>query len=486
MWLITQVIKNLFSDILSTINRKKMRISDKFQIEDIYKLKNKVLTGETENIKWRIKQINKVSKLLDENKKEIIRSLFIDLGKSEIEGFSEILLVKEEISLIKKRLDSWMRPKKVNTPFYLFPSSSKVIYEPLGCVLILGPYNYPLLYVLKPLVNIFSAGNTAVVKPSEKCPSTSKLIKKLTSKYFQKDILLTVEGNYKESIKLIEQNFDHIFFTGSVETGKSIMKLASKNLTPLTLELGGTNPVIIFKNANLEVAAKRIVWGKFFNSGQSCMAPNHIFVDEEIENNFIEKVKQCILSFYGKEPIFSENLSKLEKKQFLSAVEILKRYKKEKKILYGGTFSKKKSKISPTILRSHLDETDILQKELFSSLLPVIRFNDKELVLKQINQTSKPLAIYIFGGDKKIHNQISRITSSGSVCINDVMLPVLIPNLPFGGVGQSGIGKFHGEEGFRNFSNQKSITFKGFSFDLNLRYPPYERVKKFLKFIFKI
>lgn len=297
---------------------------------------------------------------------------------------------------------------------------------------------------------------------------------------------MTVEGDNKQSIKLIEQNFDHIFFTGSTETGKSIMKLASKNLTPLTLELSGTNPVIVFKNANLEVAAKRIVWGKFFNSGQSCMAPNHIFVDKEIENIFIEKLKKYIVTFYGENPIISENLSKSEKKQFTSTVEILKQYKKEKRILFGGTFSKKKLKISPTILRTKLNETDILQKELFSSLLPVVGINDKESALKQISQTSKPLAIYLFGGNKKIHNHISKVTSSGTICINDVMLPVLIPNLPFGGVGQSGIGKFHGEEGFRNFSNQKSITFKGFLFDSNLRYPPYERVKKFLKFIFQV
>ncbi len=463
-----------------------MKISDKFHLEDINKLKNTVLTGKTEDIKWRIQHINIVSKLLDENKKEIIKSLFVDLGKSEIEGLSEILLVKEEISLIKKKLNTWMRPKNIKTPFYLFPSSSKIIYEPLGCVLILGPYNYPLLYILKPLVNIFSAGNTAVIKPSEKCPATAKLIKKLTSKYFHKDVLLTVEGDYKQSIKLIEQNFDHIFFTGSTETGKSIMKLASKNLTPLTLELSGTNPVIIFKNANLEITAKRIVWGKFFNSGQSCMAPNHIFAEKEIVKDLIEKLKQCIEIFYGQDPIISENLSKLEKKQFSSTLEILKRYKKEKRILYGGAFSKKRLKISPTILKTKSDETDILQKELFSSLLPVTEINNIESALKKINQTSKPLAIYLFGGNKKIHNQISKLTSSGTICINDVLLPVLIPNLPFGGVGQSGIGKFHGEQGFRNFSNQKSITFKGFLFDLNLRYPPYKRIKKFLKFIFKI
>ncbi len=463
-----------------------MNILDKSYKANIDKLKNTVITGQTESISWRIHQINKVSQLLDENKKEIIKALFLDLGKSEIEAISEILLVKEEISLIKKNLRSWMRPKRVLTPIYLFPSFSKVIFEPLGCVLILGPYNYPLLYLLKPLVNIFSSGNTAVIKPSEKCYLTSKLFKKLTDKYFQKDILLTIEGGYKESIKLIEQNFDHIFFTGSSETGKSIMKTASKNLTPLTLELSGTNPVIILKNANLEIAAKRIVWGKFFNSGQSCVAPNHIFVEKEIENLLFEELKKFITIFYGNNPITSKNLSKLEKKQYSKTLELLKRYKKEKRILFGGIYSKKRMKISPTIIKAKLEEKDIIQKELFSSLLPVIAIENKDSALKIINQASKPLVIYIFGGNKKIHDHISKVTSSGSICINDVMLPVLIPNLPFGGVGKSGIGKFHGEEGFKNFSNQKSITYKGFLFDLDLRYPPYEKVMKFIKLIFKI
>ena len=463
-----------------------MNISNKFYKEDIDKLKNTVLSGVTENISWRIKQISIISKLLDDNKKEIMRALYIDLGKSEIEAFSEIFLIKEEISLINKKLKSWMQQKKINTPFYLFPSSSKVIYEPLGCVLILGPYNYPLLYVLKPLVNIFSAGNTAVIKPSEKCPTTSKLIKYLTDQNFNKNILLTIEGDYKTSKKLIKQNFDHIFFTGSTETGKSIMKLASKNLIPLTLELSGTNPAIVFKNANLEIAAKRIVWGKFFNSGQSCVAPNHIFVDKEIENKLIEELKKCIDNFYGKNPIMSKDLSKLQKNQFSSTLELLKKYKKQKKIVFGGLHSKKKMKITPTILQITLEEKDILGKELFSSLLPIIGVENAEPALKIINQSPKPLAIYIFGGNKKIHSYISKKTSSGTICINDVMLPVLIPNLPFGGVGQSGMGKFHGEEGFQNFSNKKSITFKGFLFDLDIRYPPYEKIMKFIKFIFKI
>ena len=463
-----------------------MNIIDKSYKEHIDNLKRTVLSGTTNNIRWRIQQIDKISKLLDENKKEIIKSLFIDLGKSEIESLSEIILIKEEISLIKKNLNSWIQPKRINTPFYLFPSSSKIIYEPLGCVLILGPYNYPLLYLLKPLVNIFSSGNTAVIKPSEKCSSTSKLIKTLTDKYFRKDILYTIEGDYKQSIKLIKQNFDHIFFTGSTGTGKSIMKLASKNLTPLTLELSGTNPVVIFKNANLDIAAKRIVWGKFFNSGQSCMAPNHIFVEKVIQSKLIAKLKEYITIFYGKNPIASKNLSKLQKEQFALTLGRLKRLKKNNQILFGGLYSKKKMKISPTILKFKLEENDLIREELFSSLLPIIAFENKDSVIKKINQSSKPLAIYIFGGNKNIHEHFIKVTSSGTVCINDVMLPVLIPNLPFGGVGKSGMGKFHGKEGFRNFSNQKSITHKGFLFDLNLRYPPYDKVMKFIKFIFKI
>ncbi len=463
-----------------------MNIVDKSYKTNVDELKNKVISGQTESISWRIQQISKVSQLLDENKKEIIKALFQDLGKSEIEALSEIFLIKQEISLIKRNIRSWMRPKKVKTPIYLFPSFSKVTYEPLGCVLILGPYNYPLLYLLKPLVNVFSSGNTAVIKPSEKCSSISNLIKKLTDKYFQKDTLLTIEGDYKESIKLVEQNFDHIFFTGSTETGKSIMKSASKNLTPLTLELSGTNPVIIFKNANLEIAAKRIVWGKFFNSGQSCMAPNHIFVEKEIENQLVDELKKFITIFYGKNPIISRNLSKLQKKQFSITSDLLKKYKKENRIIFGGTCSKKRMKIAPTILKIKLQDKRLFQQELFSPLLPVIGIDNKNVALNKINQAAKPLAIYIFGGNKKIHDHILKITSSGSVCINDIMLPVLIPNLPFGGVGKSGMGKFHGEEGFKNFSNKKSVTYKSFLFDLNLRYPPYEKVMKILKFIFKI
>mgnify|MGYP001168925869 CR=1 FL=1 len=452
----------------------------------IENLKNTVTSGKTASFQWRINQINKINKLLDENRSEIINKLFLDLGKSKVEALAEILLVKEEITLVKKNLRSWMRAKSFKTPFYLFPSSSKVQFEPLGCVLILGPYNYPLLYIFKPLVNVFSAGNTSIIKPSEKCIETSKIIKKLVDKYFQKDILVTVEGDYKQAQKLSSSNFDHIFFTGSSETGKSIMKSASKNLTPLTLELSGSNPVIILKNANLTIAAKRIVWGKFYNSGQSCMAPNHIFVEKIIFNKLIKELKKVIESFYGKDPIKSENLSKLEKKQFLRTLEILKRSKKSKKVLFGGFFNKKHSKISPTILEIRSEKDFLLQKEIFSSLLPIMPIDNYQKAIKIIQKQSKPLAIYIFGGNKNIHDHINKITSSGSICINDVMLPVLIPNLPFGGVGYSGMGKFHGEEGFKNFSNQKSITFKSNFLDTDIRYPPYEKVLEIIRYIFKV
>ncbi len=452
----------------------------------IEKLKNTVTSGKTSTFEWRINQINKITKLLDENRSEIINKLFLDLGKSKIEALAEILLIKEEISLVKKYLRSWMKPKSYKTPFYLFPSSSKVIFEPLGCVLILGPYNYPLLYILKPLVNVFSAGNTAIIKPSEKCIETSKIIKKLVDQYFQKDVLITIEGDYKQAEKLVSSNFDHIFFTGSSETGRLIMKSASKNLTPLTLELSGTNPVIILKNAKLNIAAKRIVWGKFFNSGQSCMAPNHIFVEKIIFNNLIQELKKVIGEFYGKNPIKSENLSKLESKQFLRTLEILKSSKKNQKVLFGGSFSKKNSKISPTLLELKNEKDTLLQKEIFSSLLPIIPIDNYQNAIKIIQKQTKPLAIYIFGGNKNIHEHINKITSSGSICINDVMLPVLIPNLPFGGVGQSGMGKFHGEEGFKNFSNLKSITCKSNFLDTDIRYPPYIKVLEIIRYIFKI
>ena len=449
-------------------------------------LKEKVNSGETTNYYWRIEQLNKVNNLLDKYKSEIIHSLNLDLGKSKIEALSEILLVKEEISLIKKKLRSWMKPKNFNTPIYLLPLSSKVIFEPIGCVLVLGPYNYPLLYILKPLVNIFSAGNTAVVKPSEKCPNTSNLLIRLIDRYFPQDTLIAYEGDKAEAEKLTSENFDHIFFTGSSKTGKLIMKIAAKNLTPVTLELSGTNPVIILKNTNLEIAAKRIIWGKFFNSGQSCMAPNHIFIEKSIEEKFIKEFKKTIEEFYGKNPIKSENLSRLEEKQFLRTLEILKKNKYKKQILFGGNYDKKLSKITPTLLKINSEKDYVIKNELFSPLLPLISIDNYEDAFFKIKENEKPLAIYIFGGNYKIHQILSQTTSSGSICINDVMLPVLIPNLPFGGVGKSGMGKFHGQEGFKNFSNQKSISRKDYFLDINLRYPPYKNVLKLLKIFFKI
>ena len=448
--------------------------------------KKKVLSGETLSITWRITQLKKIDNILDKYRLKIINSLHLDLGKSKIEALAEILLIKEEISLVKNKLKYWMQPKKIKTPFYLFPSSSKVIYEPLGCVLIIGPYNYPLLYIFKPLVNILSAGNTAIIKPSEKCPNISRLIKELTETYFQKDILLTIEGDYKEAEKLVNEDFDHIFFTGSTNTGKSIMQSASKNLTPLTLELSGTNPVIILNNANLKIAAKRIVWGKFFNSGQSCIAPNHIFIEKNIESKFIKELKNSIFEFYGENPIKSNNLSKLEKKQFIKTLEFLKQSKINKKIIHGGDYNKKKFKIAPTIIKAKNAKDPLIQNEIFSPLLPILSIDNYKDAIDIIQKNSKPLAVYIFGGNKNIHQLIYNFSSSGSVCINDVMLPVLIPDLPFGGVGLSGMGRFHGEDGFRNFSNKKSITQKSNFFDVDLRYPPYEKVLEIIKIFFKI
>ena len=452
----------------------------------IKNLKKTVLHGHTLSIDWRIKRINIIENLIDNHKLEIINSLNYDLGKSKIEALSEILLVKQEISLVKNKLRSWMRPKNINPPFYFFPSSSKILFEPLGCVLVLGPYNYPFLYIFKPLVNIFSAGNTALIKPSEKCPATSKLIKKLCDKYFPNNILLTIEGGYKKSAALVKEDFDHIFFTGSSKTGKSIMKAASNHLTPLTLELSGTNPVIILKDANLKIAARRIVWGKFFNTGQSCMAPNHLFVEKSILEQLIIEIKNSILEFYGNNPISSDNLSKLEDQQYSRTLQILKNSTNNNKLIYGGQYSKKKSKISPTLLKVKNEKDPLINNEIFGSLLPIMAIENHKKAIEIIQKNSKPLAIYIFGGNKTIHKKITTLTSSGSICINDVMLPVLVPNLPFGGVGLSGMGKFHGEEGFKTFSNQKTVTNKSNILDINLRYPPYDRLSKLINMIFKV
>jgi len=375
-----------------------------------------------------------------------------------------------------------MKSKQINVPVSLKPAKAFVQPDPLGCVLIIGPWNYPFSLTLQPLVGALSAGNTAVLKPSENAPHVSNLIKKLIEKYFPPNITQVIEGDGDVAADLMTQKFDHVFFTGGEKIGKKVMESAAKNLIPVTLELGGKSPALVIDGANLEVTANRILWGKSLNAGQTCIAPDHLLVENKLYDSLISKLKKSINNFYGNSPLGSQHLgSIINQKQFKRLTFLLKQAKDNGQIIYGGEFNESENRISPTLIKIENRKDPLMQEELFGPLLPILCIKNIEEVISDFKSLPKPLAIYLFGGDEKDQEKILTMTSSGGVCFNDVVLQAGIPELPFGGVGSSGMGKYHGKAGFDNFTHYKSILKRPFWLDLNFRYPPYKMDLSLLK-----
>ena len=438
-------------------------------------LQNLVLSGKTRSERWRREQLHKLSNLLDNHQQEILNALKQDLGKPPTEAFFEIIAVKQELKLAQNNLSKWMKPKSINVPVSLQPSQAFVQPDPLGCILIIGPWNYPFSLTLQPLVGVLAAGNTAILKPSEHAPNVSKLIKKLIENYFPRDIAQVFEGDGNTAADLITQKFDHIFFTGGENIGKKVMEAASKNLTPVTLELGGKSPAIVIDGANLEVTAKRILWGKSLNAGQTCIAPDHLLVEHKLFDSLISNLKNSIDDFYGKNPIKSKNLgSIINQDQFNRLNNLLQEAKKNGQILYGGDSNETEKRISPTLIKIENRNDPLMKEELFGPLLPILLIKNLDEAISEFKFLPKPLAIYLFGGGDKEQRTIIASTSSGGVCFNDVVLQAGIPELPFGGVGSSGMGKYHGKAGFDNFTHFKSVLKRPFWLDLKFRYPPYK------------
>lgn len=438
-------------------------------------LQDQVLSGKTRTEKWRRNQLKALSNLLENHQKEILKALNQDLRKPATEAFFEIIAVKQEIKLAQKNLSKWMRTRQVNVPVSLKPAQALVQPDPLGCILIIGPWNYPFSLTLQPLVGALAAGNTAVLKPSEHAPNVSNLIKNLIEKYFPPEITQVFEGDGKIAADLITRKFDHIFFTGGENIGKKIMEAASKNLTPVTLELGGKSPAIVINGANLEVTAKRIIWGKSLNAGQTCIAPDHLLVEYKLFDSLISNLKNSIIDFYGNTPLDSEHLgSIINQKQFDRLNNLLKQAKKNNQIIYGGDSNEKEKRISPTLIKIENRNDPLMKEELFGPLLPILSIQNLEQAISEFKLLPKPLALYLFGGDENKQSKVLSMTSSGGVCFNDVVLQAGIPELPFGGVGTSGMGKYHGKAGFDNFTHYKSVLKRPFWLDLNFRYPPYK------------
>jgi len=438
-------------------------------------LQDLVLSGKTRNEKWRRKQLQALLNLLENHQKEILKALNQDLGKPATEAFFEIIAIKQEIKLAQKNLSNWMKSRQINVPVSLKPAKALIQPDPLGCILIIGPWNYPFSLTLQPLVGALAAGNTAVLKPSEHAPNVSNLIKNLIEKYFAPEVAQVFEGDGNVASDLMTRQFDHVFFTGGENIGKKIMKSASKNLTPVTLELGGKSPAIVIDGANLEVTAKRIIWGKSLNAGQTCIAPDHLLVEHKLFDSLISNLKNSITDFYGNTPLDSKHMGSIvNQKQFNRLNNLLKQAKKNNQIIYGGDSNEKEKRISPTLIKIENRSDPLMKEELFGPLLPILSIKNLDQAISDLKLLPKPLALYLFGGGDNEQWKVLSMTSSGGVCFNDVVLQAGIPELPFGGVGTSGMGKYHGKAGFDNFTHYKSVLKRPFWLDLNFRYPPYK------------
>lgn len=432
-------------------------------------------SGKTKNIDFRIEQLKALKKAIIKNESKILECLKLDLGKPEFQAYSsEIYFCLKEINNFLDNLYFWTNSKIISNSWFLFGSSSYVIQEPLGVVLIIAPWNYPFQLNFMPLIGAIAAGNCAVLKSSEFAPMSSQLIAQIISQTFKENYISVIQGESKVAQDLLEEKFDYIFFTGGPNIGKLVMQSAAKNLTPLTLELGGKNPCIVDTDISIDITAKRIITGKFSNVGQSCVAPDYIFVDKQIKNKLIESIIKNINNFYGINPQESLDYSKIvNERHFDRLVSLIE----NNKIIFGGKNNRDKLYISPTIIDLDQDfaSNKLMQDEIFGPILPIISFDDIDQVIRYINSKPKPLALYVFSNNKELQKRVLEETSSGGACINNTTIQVANLNLPFGGVGQSGFGKYHSKESFDTFSNKKSIVKSSIWFDLPFWYPPYKR-----------
>ena len=439
-------------------------------------------SGKTKEISFRTRQLKTLADVVEGNTRQILKALKDDMNKPPFEAYiAEITQVLGEIDLALKRINSWARPERVRTPSFLFLASSHIYSEPLGVVLIVGPWNYPFDLVLAPLVGAIAAGNCSIIKPSEISPNTSSLIAKMVTDNFDPSFLAVVEGGAEETSVLLSEKLDHIFYTGGGAVARIMMEAAAKNLTPVTLELGGKSPCIVEGDVDPEKAARRIAWGKFFNAGQTCIAPDYLLVNRVIKRELLENIKKWILKFYGEEPSGSPDYARIiSDRHFTRLVNLLK----GGNITAGGQADPETRYIAPTIIENVSPDDPIMQEEIFGPILPIIEYEELRDAISFVQSREKPLALYFFSNNKSDQERILRETTSGGGCINDTLVHFSNGLLPFGGVGASGFGKYHGKATFDTFSNRRSIVNRSFMFDIYLRYPPYRNTLKFVqKFI---
>ncbi|MDU2376253.1 aldehyde dehydrogenase family protein [Anaerococcus vaginalis] len=441
-------------------------------------------TGLTNTEDFRKKALITLKNSINKYKDEIIYALKMDLNKSSTESYiSEIASAFAEIDFSLKNLSDWMKDTREITNMEAMPAKSFTRYEPLGVTLVISPWNYPFLLAINPIVNAISSGNTVILKTSKKSSYTSKIIKKLLDESFDRAFIYCVDNEKVSHDELLSYKYDHIFFTGSQKVGKIIMKKASENLTKVTLELGGKSPCIVDESANLKFAAKRIIWGKLLNSGQTCVAPDYLLVHKDVKKELLRLMKQTILEFYGDRALENPDYPRIiDKNSFERLINLME----GQNIYTGGLYNSKTLKIEPTIIDDVDFANKIMQEEIFGPILPVIEYNDIFKIIEKLKFMDKPLSMYIFSEDKEHIDRLTYDLSSGGVCINDTIMHLTNPNLEFGGVGESGMGGYHGKFGFMNFSNRKSIMIRSNNIDIKIKYPPYSKgQEKIIKKIFK-
>lgn len=441
-------------------------------------------THATKDIKFRKKQLKLLSKSIKYFEAELLEAFNTDLGKNKVEAYAtEIGFVLKNIKLARKELKNWTKRKQVNTPLFTFPAKSYIMNEPYGTVLIIGPFNYPLQLVIEPLIGAIAAGNTAIIKPSEFTPNITNVIRKIIEAVFDPEYVAVIEGEAETTKLLTTLPFDYIFFTGSEEVGRSVYQAASLNLTPVTLELGGKSPVIIDESANIKVASERICFGKFTNAGQTCIAPDYLLVKRSIKEDLINALKTTITEFYGKEIQQSKDFGRIVNERHFTRLTTLLN-EQQHNIVFGGDTNKDNRYIAPTIIDNVAIDSKIMQEEIFGPLLPIITYDDFDAALELIQSKPKPLSLYLFSEDENSTERVLNELSFGGGAINDTLMHIANPNLPFGGVGNSGIGHYHGKYSFDTFSHAKSYIFKTTRLESSIIFPPYKGKFKYIKTFF--
>lgn len=444
----------------------------------VKRLRSTFESGRTRPIEWRITQLKALRTLLTEGEPELSAALAADLGKSAIEGFvTEIAFTRAELDFTLQHLRGWLRPEKVHVPVKQQPGQARIHRDPLGVVLIIGPWNYPVQLVLAPLIGAIAAGNAAVIKPSEVAPNCSRALATLVPRYLDSEAIAVVEGAVPETTALLDERWDHIFYTGNGSVGRVVMTAAAKHLTPVTLELGGKSPTIVDRSANLEVAAKRIAWGKYINAGQTCVAPDYVLVDRRVEGPLTARLRDAVRQFYGTDPRESGDYGRIINDKHFARLARLIEDDGAGEVLYGGERDEAARYFAPTAVRAPEASSPIMQEEIFGPILPIIAVDDVDAAIEFVNAREKPLALYVFAEDADVAARVVNNTAAGGVCVNATVFHLAVPGLPFGGVGESGMGAYHGRATFETFSHAKSVLNKPTAIDPSIAYPPYQGIK---------